>query len=331
MKSAYLIAGLIASAIALASGPGKAQETKPADGSKIVIGVSSRSAGALVPTLAQKEGLFEKYGVKNVEVTFGPGPQTSAILAGGAFTFTTTATPSVDLVALSSGRAKVLAVWQIHSGLSLLAAPGIESVKDLKGHKVAISGGKGSLTSMVIAATLRKEGLTLDDVTLIVLQDSGASTKAFLSSQVDAVASFQPNTSRLLEGRPGTKVIDDLNDIVLPGAQFSVNDAWAKEHPDLVVGVLRAIDEALQIYRKEPEKVKALIGEQLNLADNKPMVDLLYDDALHNFTERLIIVDEQMEKGIFDLLRLSGFAEATDDKVGNVIAVDYGKKALADK
>lgn len=324
MNARHLLAGLLASAIALTALPAIAQ----ADDTKVMIGLSAKFAPFLVPVLAQQEGLFAKYGVNNVEVTFGPGPQTSAALAGGAFNFTTTAAPSVDLVGMTSGRVKILAVWQTHSGQSLMGAPGINSVKDLKGHKVAISGGKGSATAMLVAAALQREGMSLDDVTLIALQDSAAATKAFLSGQVDAVAAFPPNTIKLMDGVPGTKVIEEFNDIVLPGAQFSVNDNWAKEHPELVVGVLHALDDAIQIFRTDPAKVKKLIGEQLNLADNQPVVDILYDYSVGNMTEHLVVVDEEMEKGILALLRLNGFAEATDDTVTKIVAPDYGNKAF---
>lgn len=328
MKARHMIAGFIAAAIALAAAPVAAQDARPVDDTKVIFGISARSSTFLLPFLAEREGLFRKHGAGNVEVVFGPGPQTSSALAGGAFNMTMTATPAVDLVGMTSGRVKVLAVAQTHSGQSLMGGPGIDTVKDLKGKKVAISGGKGSATSMLIAASLREEGMSLDDVTLIVLQDSAASTKAFLSGQVDSVAAFPPNTIRLIEGRAGTKIIDEFNDVVLPGAQFSVNDSWAKEHPDLVVSLLRGLDDAIQVFRNEPEKAKALIAEQLSLADNPAMVDVLYGYSTGYLSEHLVVVDEEMEKGVLDLLRLSGFAEATDDTVTKIVAPEYGNKAF---
>lgn len=299
------------------------------DAVKVTFGISARSPAFLLPILAKEEGLFAKQGITDIDVTFGPGPQTSAALAGGAFDMTMTAAPAVDLVAMTSARAKVLAVSETHSAQSLLGAPGVASVRDLKGRKVAISGGKGSATSMLVAAALHREGMSLDDITLIVLQDSGAATKAFLSEQVDAVASFPPNLTRLIDGRPGTQVIDNLDDIVLPGAQFSVNDAWAKEHPDTVVGLLRALDESMQLFKSDPERGKALIAAQLNLQDNPELVEQLYDYADTYMLDRLTVVDEPLQRSVMDLLRLSGFAEATDDKIPNIIAPEYALKALA--
>ena len=296
---------------------------------KIRIGIAAPSATLILPFMAEEEGLLEKYGLTDVEISFVPGPQLIPALAGGAFDAAIAAAPASDLIALSSNRVKVLASWQPTSGQYLVASPDIASVAELKGRNVAINGSKGGSSSMLMDAALRKVGLTFDDVNVSVLQDSGAQVSAYAAGQVDAIVTFPPNTFKVMEKRPGSHIIDDLLDVPFPSGQVSVNSVWAEKNGDIVVGLLRGLNDALAMWHADPEKAKALISEKLKMPIDDPIVEQLYEHSVRVFAKELRTIDKEMEAQVFRTIHANGFEKAVPEAVDGVIAPEYGKRAFA--
>ena len=295
---------------------------------KVRIGIAAPSATLILPFMAEGEGLLEKHGLTDVEISFVPGPQLVPALAGGAFDVAIAAAPAADLIALSSDRVKLLASWLPTSGQYLVAAPDIASVAELKGRNVAINGSKGGSSSMLMDAALRKVGLTFDDVNVSVLQDSGAQVSAYASGQVDAMVTFPPNTYKVMEKRPGSHIIDDLLDVPFPSGQVSVNSAWAEKNSDAVVGLLRGLNDALVMWRADPEKAKALISQKLKLPIDDPMVEQLYAHSVKVFAKELRTIDKAMEAEVFKTILANGFEKAVPEAVARVIAPEFGQRAL---
>jgi NitT/TauT family transport system substrate-binding protein len=86
----------------------------------------------------------------------------------------------------------------------IVAAPGIESVADLKGKKVGVE--IGFVGHLLLLNALEKSGLSESDVELVNVP-TNETPQVLASRDVDAIVAWQPNSSMALNALPGSKAI----------------------------------------------------------------------------------------------------------------------------
>jgi NitT/TauT family transport system substrate-binding protein len=86
----------------------------------------------------------------------------------------------------------------------IVAAPGIESMKGLKGKKVGLE--EGFVSHLLLLTGLEKSGMKADDVT-IVNTPTNETPQVFGSKAVDAIGAWQPNSGQALKALPGSKPV----------------------------------------------------------------------------------------------------------------------------
>jgi len=131
----------------------------------------------------------------------------------------------------------------------VIGAPGIGSVKDLKGKKVGVE--VGFVGHLLLLNALEKSGLTEADVELVNVP-TNETPQVLASGEVDAIVAWQPSSGSALDLVPGSKAIYTSADepgliydllCVSPASLAANRDDWKK-----VVDVwYRAVD-----YIKDP-------------------------------------------------------------------------------
>jgi len=86
----------------------------------------------------------------------------------------------------------------------IVAVPGIESVKDLKGKKIGLE--EGFVTHLLLLNALEMNGMSHDDVT-IVNTPTNETPQVLASGSVDAIAAWQPSSGQALKVVPNSKPI----------------------------------------------------------------------------------------------------------------------------
>jgi NitT/TauT family transport system substrate-binding protein len=86
----------------------------------------------------------------------------------------------------------------------IVARPGIHTVKDLKGKKIAIE--IGLVEHLLLLDALKKSSMSLDDVTL-VNSKTNETPQVLASGQVDAIGAWQPNSGLAIRALPGARPI----------------------------------------------------------------------------------------------------------------------------
>lgn len=116
----------------------------------------------------------------------------------------------------------------------VVAAPGIESVQDLKGKKVGVE--IGFVSHLLLLNGLEKAGLSEQDVELINVP-TNETPQVLASGDVDAIVAWQPSSSLALESLPGSKTIYSSADepgliydllVASPSSLASDREAWKK-------------------------------------------------------------------------------------------------------
>jgi len=116
----------------------------------------------------------------------------------------------------------------------VVAAPGIQSVAELKGKRIGVE--IGFVGHLLLLDALESAGLTEADVELVNVP-TNETPQVLASGDVDAVVAWQPNSGQSLERVPGSTAIYTSRDqpgliydvlAVAPQSFYSNRDAWAK-------------------------------------------------------------------------------------------------------
>lgn len=120
-----------------------------------------------------------------------------------------------------------------------------QSIKDLKGKKIAATPGTGPYISLI--AALKKHGLTEKDVEIVSLQHAQGRL-ALAAGRVDAWAGLDPDWS-IAELKNNARVLFADPELA-GGGGIDVRDEFLNQHPEVVKAVLKGFDKA-RVYTLE--------------------------------------------------------------------------------
>jgi NitT/TauT family transport system substrate-binding protein len=150
----------------------------------------------------------------------------------------------------------ILVVDVSHGADAIVARSGTQSMKDLKGKRVAVE--SGALGAFVLSRALALNGMKASDVKVVPME-SNEQPGAFEKGQVDAAVTFDPYREQLL--RAGAKSVFDSTQIPgeivdLIAMRMGVLDAQPKSVQALLSGWFRAID----YLKREPRDAAQRMG-----------------------------------------------------------------------
>ena len=188
----------------------------------------------------------------------------------------------------------------------LVAAPGIKSLKDLKGKKIGVE--EGFVGHLLVLKALESAGLSADDV-MIVNTPTDETPQVLKSGAVDAICAWQPNSGQALKAVDGSKAI------------FTSADA-----PGIIYDMLSVDGESLSKRRADWAKVVKVwyrIVEYLKDEDN-------LDDALEILAGRVEVKPEEYEP-FFDGTYILTIEETLERfKEGEGLGSVYGSTKVVD-
>jgi NitT/TauT family transport system substrate-binding protein len=140
------------------------------------------------------------------------------------------------LVTGSTGAASVMILVGDYSNGNdmVVAGPGIDSIKDLKGKKVGVE--IGFVGHLILLNALEKAGMTEADVTLVNVP-TNETPQVLASGDVSAIVAWQPNSGQALKLVAGSKAIYSSADepgliydvlAVSPASLAAKKAEWAK-------------------------------------------------------------------------------------------------------
>lgn len=172
-----------------------------------------------------------------------------------------------------NGQATIFALSHISNGDAVIGGGNVTSIEELAGKKVAYSSGTSS--EDILLNTLAKAGLTMEDIEAVDM-DASAIVTAALSGTVDAVATWSPNSLKILAELPGaTKLTDNLTfaDQTVSLASWIALPDFAQENRDLLVKFTRSLFKAMDYAANDHQKETS----ELIAAQVAQDVDTVYD------------------------------------------------------
>jgi NitT/TauT family transport system substrate-binding protein len=132
----------------------------------------------------------------------------------------------------------------------IVARPGINSLKDLKGKKIGIE--IGLVEHLLLLDGLKKQGMTQDDVTL-VNSKTNETPQVLASGQVDAIGAWQPNSGLAMKALPGAHPV--YTSAQSPGLIYdvlTVNPASIAAHRADYIKLIKVWDHVVS-YISDPK------------------------------------------------------------------------------
>jgi NitT/TauT family transport system substrate-binding protein len=215
---------------------------------------------------AAANGYYKKYGLEVKLINFSDNSLMAGAVQSGEIDATTL---TYDQVIAANARGwhlkVVMPVDYSVGGDAILASAQIQSIKDLKGRKVAFM--SASPSDFLLGYALAKGGLTEKDVQPINTTPEGV-VGIMAGGSADVGVSYEPNVSVivksgggkrfhvLLSSREARGMITDV--LVLKAGVIAKN-------PKLVDGLIRGTMDGLAFMKAEPSKATAIIAKTLEI------------------------------------------------------------------
>ncbi len=221
-----------AAAIFAATGPAAAQETK------VAIGMSGWT-GFPPLTLAKEAGIFKKNGL---DVSIKMIPQKDRHLAIASGDVQCAATTVETWIVWNANGVATKQIFQMDKsyGADGMAVRGnVAKIADLKGKTVAASA-PGTAPYFTLAWFLKKNGLSVKDVTVVNLEPAAAA-QAFVAGQNDAAMTYEPYLSTVRDNPNAGKIIATTLDYPMIMDTFGCTPKFLADNPKAA----QALDEQL--------------------------------------------------------------------------------------
>ncbi len=231
----------------------QAQETK------VGIGISGWTGFAPL-TLANVAGIFKKNGL---DVSIKKIPQKDRHLAIASGDIQCAATTVETWIVWNANGVATTQIFQLDKSFGadgMVVKPAIASIKDLKGKTMAADA-PGTATYFTLAWMLKKNGLSIKDVTVVNLAPQAAANAMIAgTSGIDGGMTYEPFLSAVRAKPEAGKIIATTLDYPMVMDTFGCTPKFLAENPKAAKALADSYFEALEMIKKEPKKSFEIMG-----------------------------------------------------------------------
>ncbi|HUK42528.1 MAG TPA: ABC transporter substrate-binding protein [Candidatus Acidoferrales bacterium] len=263
---------------------------------KVIVSYSSRDFSVLPAHVAQTKGFFKEEGLDPVMVQMRP-PVAGPALMNNEIQYTTTFGSMLNAI-MQGMPAKLLGVMTEKPPYYIVARPGINSVMELRGKKIAAQP-RGLSDRIAAEAILESKGIDLKEVQFVTIGGDLPVRMGVLTSGLADAVCLQPPGPVLLE-KDGYRIIAGPNDVKVGSPTMGVTASVKRlmEKRAEVKKLLRAMLRGLRFIRERREDTVAIMAQWFAL---KPDIAAKsYDLILPGYSQDGSLTDATMQ-AIIDL------------------------------
>jgi len=237
---------------------------------EVIITHASMSTSAIPLWVAQRQNFFGKYGIKSKVVWVRGNPAQIATLASGDTQIAYGGATTALAAAVGGKELQMVASLSSRENLDLVARPGINSAKDLRGKRFGIQSIGGGVWK---TATVWLEHFGMDEkrdnIQMIVIGDVTILSQALETGRIDATVVPGFLSRRLAE--KGFVVLGRCEQTRLTsvGMTILVEKPYLQQNMDTLQDVLKALIEGMVFITGPRNKLAVLetITKQFKLSD----------------------------------------------------------------
>jgi NitT/TauT family transport system substrate-binding protein len=243
-------------------------QTAPAVKDKVVVRFTWKVKGEYAPLyVALDKGYYAAEGL-DVQFAEGSGSETVVKLIGVGTDTIGYGSATVIPEAVNRGLGvKVVAIYQPAIPMALVSFPDkpLRTPRDLEGMKLGIS--LGEAFANMVAPFAKINNVDLAKVS-VVQMDNAARNVQFLARKIDVTTVFLNNELPFFENKMGVKFsvlkVADYG-LKLLGSSFFVNNAFARDNPEILRKLLRATAKGFLEARKDPRGATEIMEKYMRL------------------------------------------------------------------
>ncbi len=208
--------------------------------------------------LAQQKGFLKELGT-SVELILmeDTKPRYVALAAKRIDGLMTTIDTVVQRVKPELQMAAMLPMDDSKGGDGVVARKEINTIRDLKGKKVAFS--EGSVSHFFLAFLLKQNGMSLKDITMVNMTagDAGA---AFVAGKVDAAVTWEPWLTKGKQAPHGKVLVDSSATPNLIVDVLVFRKDVIKARPKDMGNIVRAWSRAVEFWKSNPDEANKIMA-----------------------------------------------------------------------
>jgi NitT/TauT family transport system substrate-binding protein len=228
-----------------------------AQGTKVAIGTSGWTGFAPL-TLAKEAGIFAKNGL---DVTIKKIPQASRHLAIASGDIQCAATTVETWIVWNANGVATTQLFQLDKSYGadgMAVRNDVAAIKDVKGKTVAASA-PGTAPYFTLAWFLKKNGLTVKDVTVVNMEPAAAA-QAFIAGQNDVAMTYEPYLSAVRAKPEAGKIIATTLDYPMVMDTFGCTPKFIADNEGAVKALTKSYFEALEMIKSDPARAYEIMG-----------------------------------------------------------------------
>jgi NitT/TauT family transport system substrate-binding protein len=192
----------------------------------------------------------------------------------------------------------VLITDESFGGDGLVVKPGVHSIVEMKGKKVAFA--RATASHYLLYKVLQKAGISPDEIIQVPVNDPENAVQAFLGGSVDAAVSWEPFLTDVRISGRGRILVSSRD---FPGIIVDVLVASPKllENQQLLAAFVRGWLSAVQYTQQHPDESLGIIARELNtkIDDAERQMSGL---RLADLGRNQLYLCEPSQKRLFDLI-----------------------------
>ena len=243
--------------------------------------VSSGSAGIVeMIKFSQKQGFFKKQGLEVTMIYVPSGVLAAQTVISDSVLIANNSVSDILNAIAAGAPLKILTVNIDRFQHLFVARPGINSPKEMKGKKVAVSR-YGAFSDIETRFLIRQWGMDPDrDVQVLQIGNSAARSAALISGVVDGAVvtpAFVP-----VARNAGLNVIFDLSTIKTRFANIGLiaQEKTIREQPRLIKATVAGLVHGIKYWKTNPDAAKAYLKQIHNVSAAD--LDSIYEDGSKN-------------------------------------------------
>ena len=208
--------------------------------------------------IADQSGAFAANGVSTQITNFNTDADINAALISGQINGANIAThTALRLASEGTPITIVLLLDQSNAADAIVAGKDITSIADLKGKQVAYE--EGTTSDILLRYALRQNGMTMDDITPVLMGAADAGV-AVTAGQVPAAVTYEPYITSALAANPDLQLLYKAAEKPgLIGDVFVVTNDYLAAHPGQVDALIKSWGDAMTSYTADPAAGQAII------------------------------------------------------------------------
>jgi len=271
--SSLVLAGVLAASLAACGSGGTT--TKTADGSTVLKVSVVPSIDAASLWIADEKGYFKKHGIDVQLTTAGSGPAAVASVVSNSTQFglaanvaiLTARSHNVPLVVAAPAAGTGSSAGQSKDELLVKSSSPVKSFADLPGRTVAVVAVKNS-PELFVRSLVDKAGADSAKVKFVELPFSQMQA-ALESGRVDAIAVSEPFLSLAMDKGDVRSLGSYIHEALGADTGYTywfTSEKFAKSDPKAVAAFRAALEEAGTFADQNPDAVRKVLGEHLDIA-----------------------------------------------------------------